>query len=626
MKISQLILTRILTSIFSAALIFSCSAKKNLPSATPVQRVDPPFWWTGMSNDTLELTFYDINIQRHSVRLTNENTKILNITRPANKNYLFVEIVIGDNQQPGQLEFILTDEKKKEKRFLYTLKARENLNRKRGLNPDDLIYLVFPDRFANGDPSNDAYPNLNEKSVDRNGLKTRHGGDLKGIMDHLSYIEELGTTAIWINPVLENNQPRESYHGYAATDLYKIDPRFGTNELYKNLVDECHKKQIKVIWDVVYNHWGNEHHMYKDLPDSSWIHWFEKFTRTNYRAENLLDPYGSKYDKNLMTNAWFDHHMPDLNQQNKQLATYLIQNSIWWIEYAGLDAFRIDTYAYPDQRFMKNLNEAVLREYPDFMLFGETWVQGSPVQAWFTEANGLNKEFSSSLHGVTDFQLYFAITKGLMENFGWEEGFRRIELTLSHDILYKDPYRNVTFLDNHDLSRYYSMVGEDFGKFKMGMALMYTLRGIPSIYYGTEILMKNYADPDAKVREDFPGGWASDTTSKFTAAGRTALENEAFEFTKKLGNWRKENRWIGRSKLVQFVPEDNTYIYFRMDDNHKLMCVYNGNDTTKEIDLKRYVECIAPGVKVENILSGDAFEMGQTLKVGAKDFLLLEVK
>jgi len=626
MKFSQVILTRLLFSLFVSALFNSCSAKKNLPETKFIQRVDPPFWWTDMANDTLDLTFYDFNIQRYSVTTTSSNTIISKITRPPNKNYLFVQIVIGDNQQPGQLDFIFTDEKKKEKKFPYTLKARENRNQKRGIDPDDLIYLIFPDRFANGDSTNDVVPELNEKKVDRNGLKTRHGGDLKGIMDHLDYIEEIGTTALWINPVLENNQPSESYHGYAATDLYKVDPRFGTNEQYRELADACHTKKIKVIWDVVYNHWGNEHHLFKDLPDSNWVHWFKNFTRTNYRAETLLDPYSSEFDRNIMSNAWFDHHMPDLNQQNKELATYLIQNSIWWIEYAGIDAFRIDTYAYPDQRFMKNLNEAVLAEYPDFMLFGETWVQGSPVQAWFTEANGLNKEFSSSLHGVTDFQLYFAITKGLMENFGWEEGFRRIELTLSHDILYKDPYRNVTFLDNHDLSRYYSMVGEDYNKFKMGMALMYTLRGIPSIYYGTEILMKNYADPDAKVREDFPGGWSADKTNKFNASGRTEQENTAFNFTKKIGRWRKENSWIGRSQLIQFVPENNTYVYFRMDDGNKLICLYNGNDKAMEIDMSRFVECVSPGVIVQDILQGDTFPLGQTVIVDANGTLLLQVK
>lgn len=626
MNFSQYIFTRTLVFLFAFTVTAGCTAKNKLPKQQLIQRIDPPFWWTEMANDTLELTFSGNNISGHEITLPAGDCRIISDFRPSNKNYRFIKIIIGKNQQPGKLRFAIRDKKSRETYVDFELKARENRGQKRGIGPEDLIYLVFPDRFANGDPQNDVQPGMKDSIVDRNGLKKRHGGDLKGIENHLDYIEELGMTAIWINPVLENNQPAESYHGYAATDLYKIDPRFGTNEQYKQLVAKCHSRNMKVIWDVVYNHWGNEHHLFKNLPDSSWIHWFETFTRTNYRAENLMDPYASQSDKNLMSNAWFDHHMPDLNQQNKQLATYLIQNSIWWIEYAGIDAFRIDTYAYPDQLFMKHLNEAVLREYPDFILFGETWVQGSPVQAWFTRDNGLNKSFSSSLHGVTDFQLYYAITKGLNEKFGWEEGFRRIELTLAHDLLYADPYLNVTFLDNHDLSRFYSVIGENYGKFKSGMALMYTLRGIPSVYYGTEILMKNFADPDAKVREDFPGGWPGDATNKFISSGRSDKENAAFNFTKRLGNWRKNNSWIGRSKLVQFVPEDNTYVYFRMDDGNKLMCVFNGNENEKEIDLKRFSECVKPGTIVQDILSGETFSLPDKLKVEAGGFLLLQVK
>ena len=325
-----------------------------------------------------------------------------------------------------------------------------------------------------------------------------------------------------------------------------------------------------------------------------------------------------------MSNAWFDKHMPDLNQQDTHLATYLIQNSIWWIEYAHIDAYRIDTYAYPDQLFMKNLNEAVLREYPSFMLFGETWVQGSPVQAWFTGDNGLNANYSSSLHGVTDFQLYFAITNGLNEDFGWENGFRRIEMTLGHDYLYKNPYLNVTHLDNHDLSRFYSMVKEDFSKWKMGMAMLYTLRGIPQIYYGTEILMKNYSDPDAKVREDFPGGWIGDTLNKFNPSNLNEKELEAFLFCQKLGNFRKENSWFGNSRLKQFVPEDNTYVYFRYDDEHLVMCVYNGNAKEQIMDLSRFEECLKGHTKAKNILTGETLVITKSWTSPPKSVAIFE--
>jgi len=330
-------------------------------------------------------------------------------------------------------------------------------------------------------------------------------------------------------------------------------------------------------------------------------------------------------DKTLMSDGWFDKHMPDLNQQDPHLAKYLIQNSIWWIEYAGVDAYRIDTYAYPDQEFMKQLNEAVRKEYPNFVLFGETWVQGSAVQAFFTEDNGLNKSFSSQLQSVTDFQLYYAITKGLNEPFGWEESFRRIQMTLTHDILYKDPYRLVTFLDNHDLSRFYSVIGEDDAKFKMGIALLYTLRGIPCIYYGTEILMKNFCDPDSKVREDFPGGWQGDTSNKFTASGRTEKENEIFNFVKTIGQWRKANEWFGLSKLTQFVPEENTYVYFRYDDNHTLMCIYNGNEKEMSINLDRFSECIKDKRNAQDIITGEKFILEHSIKMPAKSVKLIEL-
>ncbi len=599
---------------------YSYSAKKS-----PILRVDPPFWWTGMKEQSLQLVVHGAAIQQYELKLEATDCKILKVTKPSNTNYLFVDVLIGAQQQPGDIKLLFLQKGKVKFEYCYSLRAR-SASQKRGIDASDLIYLVFPDRFANGDLSNDASSLLNEKTMDRNGLKSRHGGDLAGIANHLDYFKELGVSALWINPVLENNQPAESYHGYAATDLYKVDPRFGTNESYKVLVDWCHKEGIKMIWDVVYNHWGNENWMFRDIPDSNWFHWFPEFTRTSYRAETLLDPYAAESDKNIMTNAWFDKHMPDLNQQDPQLAKYLIQNSIWWIEYAGLDAFRIDTYAYPDQQFMKSLNEAIRNEYPDFVLFGETWVQGSPVQSWFTELSPSNSKYSSSLQGVTDFQLYFAITKGLNENFGWEEGFRRIQMTLSHDVLYHNPNMLVTFLDNHDLSRYYSMVNEDFARWKMGVAMLYTLRGIPSIYYGHEILMKNYADPDAKVREDFPGGWPADGMNKFSASGRNKLENEAFDFCKKLGTWRKNNSWIGLAKLTQFVPMDNTYVYFRTEGQRILMCIYNGNDKSFDLDLTRFNECIKGRTIGRDIISENNIQLKNTLVLEPKSTLLIELE
>ncbi len=613
----------IITLLLMAISLNSFTQKYN----SPILRFDPPNWWTGMKETNLEILVSCPNIQQYEITLLNPtNCKIVSITAATNRDYYYVELEIGKNQKAGDLIFQLKGKKGQQHEYRYSILERIPSKNNRGLDASDLIYLVFPDRFSNGDQTNDSFVAMQEKTCDRSGLKARHGGDIKGIENHLDYFTELGVTALWLNPVLENDQDYESYHGYAATDLYRVDPRFGTNTSYRAFVENCHSKGIKVIWDVVYNHWGNQNYLYKNLPDSNWVHRFKEFTRTTYRAEVLLDPYASDYDKKLMTDAWFDKHMPDLNQQDPHLAKYLIQNSIWWIEYAGLDAFRIDTYAYPDQIFMKKLNEAILREYPDFFSFGETWVQGTPIQAWFTEEAYVKKDYTSSLQSVTDFQLYYAITNGLNEPFGWSEGFRRIELTLSQDVLYKRPTSLVTFLDNHDLSRFYSQIGEDYNKFKMGIAMMYTLRGIPSIYYGTEILMKNYADPDAKVREDFPGGWRGDKANKFIQTGRTELENDAFNFCKTLGQWRKQNAWIGEATLTQFVPENNTYVYFRRHNGKALMCMYNGNETEISIETDRFQECLNDRKISMNILTGEKIIIEKKINLPARSVTLLELQ
>jgi glycosidase len=627
MTFSKTVYKHFLKSSLIALLLSGCISLKAKKDPVTIDRVDPPCWWTCMEMDTIQITLHGKNIADFSQVSTNySGFQIIDVAQVPNKNYLFLTACISQNALPGNATISCSSTKSK-KPIQATFEIRKrNGYQPKGLHANDAIYLVFPDRFINGNTDNDAFAYLNEKQADRNGLKSRHGGDLQGLQKGLDYIKDLGFTSIWINPVLENNQPYESYHGYAATDLYKIDPRFGSNELYKQLVNDIHAKDMKVIWDVVYNHWGNANWMFVDLPDSNWVHWYPNFTRTSYRAETLMDPYASQSDKKQMTDGWFDHHMPDLNQQNTLLATYLIQNSIWWIEYAGIDAFRIDTYAYPDQLFMKKLNEAIMKEYSNFFIFGETWVQGSPIQAWFTKNNPENRDYSSSLHGVTDFQLFYAITKGLNENFGWEEGFRRIELTLAQDILYENAYNNVTHLDNHDLSRFYSAINEDFNKWKMGIALLLTLRGIPQVYYGTEILMKNYANPDALVREDFPGGWSTDSIQKFTAEGRSAKENEAYNYISSLLNWRKQNPWFGASKLIQFVPEENTYVYFRIDGNKTVMCAFNLNEKDIELDLNRFQECLKGRTRALEITSGARVNLSEKLVLSPKSNFVYELK
>jgi glycosidase len=339
-----------------------------------------------------------------------------------------------------------------------------------------------------------------------------------------------------------------------------------------------------------------------------------------------MDPYSTVEERKAMSDGWFDNHMPDLNQRDPHLAKYLIQNAIWWTELAGLDAFRIDTYSYPDQQFMMDCNVAIKNEYPTINIFGETWVNTSPVQAWFTEDNGLNKNFSSKLDGVTDFQLYFAISKGLVEPFGWEEGFRRIELTLVADIIYEDASRNVTFLDNHDLSRFYSIVNEDYDKWKMGMIMIHTLRGIPCTYYGNEILMKNYSNPDALVREDFPGGWPGDSIDKFNYANLEGKQKEAFDLSKTIMQWRKQNPWIANAKLTQYVPTENTWVYFRTEGDQILMCVYSLNDKPIDLDLKRFQPTLNGKSRGMDVVSGERVFLDGKVTIPAKGSLMLHLK
>jgi glycosidase len=514
-----------------------------------------------------------------------------------NSHYILLKLEISPTcpAQWVHFQFQFKDGRKKEMDFL--LQKRTGYQAQ-GIDANDMMYMVYPDRFANENPNNDSVPGYYQ-GVHRNGRKTRHGGDLAGIAAHLDYIQSTGHSVIWLNPVLENNQPIDSYHGYATTHSYKIDARLGSNAQYQRLALLCHERKMKVVWDAIYNHWGNEHYLFKDIPDSNWFHFFPTFTKTNYRAETLMDPYASDFDKKLMSDGWFDTHMPDLNQQDPNLATYLIQNTIWWMEYAGIDAIRIDTYSYPDQTFMAQLNQAVKREFPNAFLFGETWVTEPTVQAWFVDDFKYNK-LKTQLDGVTDFQWYFGVSKGLNENFGWEEGLRRMQLTLTQDVIYEHPEKNVLFLDNHDLSRFYSVVGKDTKKWQAGMGLLMTQRGIPCSYYGTEYLFDGFTNPDDLVRQEFKGGWKGDSVNYFQQINISNQEKVAFDFYTHLTQLRNKHRW-GSMSLKQFVPEDNVYVYFRYNENKTYMMVVNLGEKTN-LDLSRFQEMLQKGNAMRSLI------------------------
>lgn len=607
--------------LFLALFLVSTSGRMSAQDLT----VEPPYWWTGMRDHTVELLIYAQHIGDRTPTIHHHGVHIGRVTRTQNTSYLFVELHLSADCQPGvlQLHFIGINDTLIHN---YTLKARSEMAQgASGLSPSDLIYLIFPDRFSNGDPSNDVIAGMNDQRLDRSELFHRHGGDLQGIIDRLDYLDDLGITALWINPVIENDQPSESYHGYAATQLYRIDPRFGTDEEYRTLVSEAHRRGMKIIKDIVYNHWGDRHPFYADIPDSSWFNFWPEFTRTTYRATTLFDPYAHPAERQKFSEGWFDHHMPDLNQRNPQLANYLIQHSLWSIGHYGVDAFRIDTYAYPDQLFMRELTQRIRDEFPRFFCFGETWVHGTPTQAWFSERNGTLKGFDSQLQSVTDFQLYYALQDALNQPFGWTEGVSRIYYTLAKDVLYRDASRNVTFLDNHDLSRIYSVLGEDPEKLKMAIGFILTTRGIPSLYYGTEIGLKNFADPDGKVRQDFPGGWSDDLVNKFEASGREADEQRLYTYVRTLARYRREHSALFSGSLVHFVPENGIYVYFREGGGKRLMCVMNPGNAT-DLDMARFKVAIDGARSGQSILDDSVYEIdGKPLRVSAKQLLLLEL-
>lgn len=600
--------------------LFSVSATAQ---KVTVERIDPPGWWTNMEHNQLELLVYGTNVGSATVTSSTPNLRIVQQRAADNPNYLYVEVAIAGGMP--DTDVVLTFKGKgKPVTKTWSVKSRKP-NPMRGVDASDFIYLIFPDRFSNGVAENDQVVGMQDQSLNRDSMFHRHGGDIQGIINHLDYVQELGATAIWINPMLENNQPETSYHGYAITDHYGVDPRFGSMEDYKRLVDEAHKRGLKIIIDVVFNHVGNEHWLIKDLPADNWLNQHETFTKTNYRATTLMDPYTSDHDHNRMVNGWFDHHMPDLNQRNAHVANYLIQNSIWLTEHLGIDGYRIDTYAYSDQKFMANWAKATRRVHPRIGMFGETWVHGTPVQRFFTENNPL-RELNTNLPGVTDFQMYYAINRALEEPFGWTEGVSRLYYTLAKDYLYDDPYNNVLFLDNHDLSRYYSVCGEDFQKYKMGIGYMMTTRGIPSLYYGTEILMKNFADPDGKVRDDFPGGWEGDAVNKFKPEGRVGQEQEAFEYVSKLANWRKNTPVLHRGKLMQFVPEDGVFTFFRYSESECVMVVVNQNDAAKTLKMDRFSERTSGYSTGMDPVTMEQVRLGTELSVPAKSSMILQLK
>ncbi len=591
-------------------------------------RIEPPFWWTGMAKREVEVLIYDENVRDLEPALSYPGVSILKTTRLENPNYLFLLLDIGPGTAPGKLSIELSNSEGVVKQYAYELKARNTDEPKaQGVTAEDFVYLIMPDRFANGDTGNDVVESMQQTDVDRSNVFFRHGGDLIGVMEHLDYLESLGVTALWLNPVLENDQPYESYHGYAVTDHYQIDARFGTNEQYRQLVRLAHERGMKIVMDVILNHTGDQHWFINDLPSKDWIHqWEDKFPSISYRAPVHMDPYGAKSDFVAVTESWFDRHMPDLNQQQPQLANYLIQNSIWWTEYSGQDGFRIDTYAYCDQEFMGQWNQRMLEEYPEIGIFAETWVQAIGVQSWFT-AGQRTGGHNSNLPGVTDYQMYYAFLDALNQEPGWTSGVTRLYYVLAQDYVYDEPFKNVLFLDNHDLNRTFEVLGEDIIKLKSALALLLTMRGIPMIYYGTEIGMVGSGGAFGEGgRKDFPGGFPKDEENKFKAKDRTEQEAEIFDYVQRLATYRKRTSALQNGALTQYIPEDGIYVYFRQAVGKVVMVVYNANSEASEVETTRYAEHMAGFTSAIDIGSGKTISALDRLSVPGHGTLVLELR
>lgn len=539
------------------------------PSTPPISRVDPTFWWVGMKNPQLQLLVQGPGLAASQVTLVRYPGVTLDgFQRLESPSYLLVNLTISPTAKPGKLQLEFRGRQKIT--YAYELRQRTTPGDKskvQGISSADFIYLLMPDRFANGDPTNDIVRGNRAHYVARDSMNARHGGDLKGIEQHFDYLKELGVTAIWPTPVVENNMPKAGYHGYALTDYYAIDPHYGSNEDYVRFVQNAHQQGLKVIHDVVLNHMGSFNYLWLDQPAKDWFHQWPTFTEGNYHNGTINDPHVAQVDRRLFSTTWFDTTMPDLAQENTLVATYLIQNFLWWVEYTGLDGYRVDTYPYSDPTFLMHWGKAILDEYPRLGMFGETWLQeaeGVAQQAFWTRnifppING----FKSNMPGTIDFQLRYALLDGLTKPAGFAEGIARLYYAVQSDWLYEDASRNVIFLDNHDRDRVFSVLGEDVRKQKMALAWLLTERGIPQLCYGTELLMKNFSNPDGLVRADFPGGWPTDPRSAFTSAGRTPTQQDIFAYVSKLANYRKTHSVLQTGQLTHFVPEDGIYTYFR---------------------------------------------------------------
>ncbi|WP_278034647.1 glycoside hydrolase family 13 protein [Flavobacterium nitratireducens] len=617
---------RKIKAFFKWSFLFCCFI--SLKSIGQIQRVEPPFWYAGMKNPELQIVFYGKNIAENEVSVS-DAVSIKSVEKTENPNYLFVTI---DTKDLAAQELLFSFSKNKKVVFTkkYALKQRrENSASRKSYDASDMIYLLMPDRFANGNPKNDSQKALAEKA-DRNNPSGRHGGDIEGIIQNLDYIQELGATTLWSTPLCEDNDAQGSYHGYGQSDVYRIDPRYGTNEDYLKLAAELHKRNMKLIMDYVTNHWGAAHWMMKDLPTYDWIHQFPGYAQTNYRMTTQFDPNASKIDAKMCMDGWFVQSMPDLNQSNSLVLNYLIQNAIWWIEYTDLDGFRVDTYSYNDKEGISKWTKAITDEYPNFNIVGEVWMQDQAQMAYWQKDSKVAaiQNYNSHLPSVMDFTLMNALATAFDENqTSWDKGLIKVYDNFTNDFLYPNTNNIMTFIENHDTQRFNELYKNDFKKYQMAMSILATVRGIPQLYYGSEIGMAgNKNEGDGAIRLDFPGGWQGDSNNAFTKNGRTVEQQQFFDFTSKLFQWRKTNEAVHFGKMTHYLPENNVYVYFRSTDKKTVMVIVNNGLNSAVIEPKRFQENIKDFKLGKDVLSGKTVDLKSEFNIEAQSVLLLELE
>ena len=616
-------------------IVTSCNNDKELEIenlevklSNKIERVEPPNWWVGMKTGDLQLLVYGKNISDYVPVINSSNLKLVSTEKVKNKNYLFLNISISKNAEPENIEINFLNDNIIVDRYKFSLLERkENSSKVEGFNNSDVMYLITPDRYVNGDLENDDVEYMYERP-NRDNNRGLHGGDIQGIINNLDYIEDLGFTTIWLNPVLENNMKKSSYHGYSTTDYYKIDPRFGTNELFKELSLKSKEKGIKLVMDLIPNHCGSEHWFFIDPPMDDWINNQSGFKQTSHNRETVQDIYASEIDKKEHVDGWFVETMPDLNQKNKKMSKYLIQNTLWWIEYAELSGIRVDTYPYSDKDFMSDWTFSVMNEYPNFNIVGEEW-SDSPIVISYWQKDKINHDgYVSYLPTLMDFPLQISFAEALTDDFYWGKGFIKPYKTLASDFLYSNPNNLLIFPDNHDMARFYTQVNNDLDLFKMGIVYYSTMRGIPQFYYGTEILMNSDENPGdhGLIRTEFPGGWPDHSKNAFTGDGLSYEELQTQSFFKEILNWRKANEVIHNGKLIQFAPKDEIYSYFRILNDKMVWVIFNRNNSSKTLETSRFDELISNKEFGYDVLNKKSISIKNNMVIEKKSALIIEIE